>query len=72
MVLLDGEAPFSKPGSKRRHETAALEGVLPDCRPLFFCGGTGFVERIGMDCELPNVVEERRPSQPVAVGEGQT
>jgi hypothetical protein len=63
VVLLDREAPFAEPVSKRGDETPPLEGVVTDLLP--FCVGrlARLVQDVGMDRELADVVEERGPTK---------
>ncbi|HTT91832.1 MAG TPA: hypothetical protein VMF65_19920 [Acidimicrobiales bacterium] len=71
MVLLDGEAPFSEPGHQRGHHPPAFERVTTDLGPLLFGRFSGFVQNVGVDGKLADVVQEGRPAQAVPVSRRQ-
>ena len=65
VMLLYGAAPFAQPPDKGLDEPGALERVIAQRLPLRHVQLPGLVEDVGMHRQLADVMEQRRPAQPV-------
>ena len=68
VVLLDREAPWTEPGGQRGNEAAPLQRMSADLLPFVLTELALFVEDVRVHGQLADVVEQRRPAQPVPVG----
>src|SRR5581483_11757619 len=66
VVLADRAGPRPEPGVERLDDVGALLGVAPQRGPLLLVGPVGLVEDLAGDGQLPDVVEEGAPPEPVA------
>jgi hypothetical protein len=71
VVLLNSEAPWTEPGRQGGDEAPALQGMIADELPFLIRELPRLVEDVGVHGQLADVVQERRPAQPVPVGLGE-
>ena len=67
VVLLDRERPVPQPRPQRRGDPRSLQRVGPQQFPGLLARSPGIVEHVGVDRDLADVVQQRRPAQPVDV-----
>jgi hypothetical protein len=68
VMLLHGQAPLAQPRRERLDHSLALHRMLMEYLPLLGRRGSGLIQDIDVDRDLPHVVQERGPSQSVPVG----
>ena len=71
VVLLDRQAPWTKPGSQRGDEAPALQRMSADLFPFRVVELALLVQGGGVDGQLADVMEQGRPAQAVPVGQGE-
>ena len=65
VVMADGLDPLTEPCAQWRDESLTMAGVAAQDLPLLFRRPAGLVQDLGADLELSDVMEERRPIEPV-------
>ncbi len=68
VVLDDHVAPLGEPGHERCGQVGSGDRVVPQELPLLVRRLGRLVQQLGRDRQLPDVVQERGPPQPVAAG----
>ena len=67
-MLLYGKTPLPEPRAQRLNHPLALKRVLVENLPLVRRGSARFIQNLDVDGDLSHVMQQRRPSQSIAVG----
>ena len=67
VVVADRVDPFAEPRAQRLDERLAVERMAPQLLPLLIRRPPRLVEDLGVDLQLPDVVKQGRPVEPVEV-----
>ena len=67
VVVADRVGPFAEPAAKRLDEQLTGKRMAAQLLPLVVGRTAGPIEDLGVDLELPDVVEKRRPVEPIEV-----
>jgi hypothetical protein len=68
VMLFNGESPLTEPGTERFNHSTALYRMAVENLPLRRRGRSRLIQYVNVDRNLSHIVQQRRPSQPVAVG----
>ncbi len=71
VVLSHRVSPLTKPTRQRRGQLRSFQGMILDLLPFVFVEGAWFVQNVGMDGDLADVVKESRPTESIPIGLGQ-
>jgi hypothetical protein len=71
VVVADGVRPFAEPAPHGLHQLLTEERVTAKLLPLLVGRLARLVQDLGADLELADVVQQRRPVEPVEVVAGQ-